>query len=142
MFVKRWEENKKVNGCYREFVELVIKLAEFNLNSDEYDMLTFDETNKFHVALGGDGAPFGKVGVPFGKDDTAYSWLVSILNIGKGILSSNEKYLLFGANCSENSLAVRHFISKFIPDIQHVSKITYSVLCKGEHVSVKFVVGA
>ena len=98
------EENEKVNGCYREFGELVIKLAEFYLNSDEYDILTFDEPNKFHIALGGDGAPFG-------KDDTACSWLVSILNIGKGILSSNENYILFGANCSENCLAVKHFIS-------------------------------
>ena len=128
------EESEKVNGCYREFEELVLKLAEFYLNSDYYNLLTFDEPNKFHIALGGDGAPFV-------KDDTACSWLVSVLNIGQGILSSKENYLVFGANCSENCLPVSRFIFKLISDIQHVSNTTYSVSCKGQPVLVKFVVG-
>lgn len=93
------EESEKVNGCYRDFEELVLKLAEFYLNRDCYNLLTFDEPNKFHIALGG-------VGAPYGKYDTACSWLVSVLNIGQGILSSKENYLLFGANCSENCLPV------------------------------------
>jgi hypothetical protein len=41
-------------------------------------------------------------------------WLVSLLNLGKGILSSNENYLLFGANCSEDCIPVKRFISMFI----------------------------
>ena len=127
------EESEKVNGCYRDFEELGLKLAEFYLNSDYYNLLTFDVRNKIHIALGGDGAPFG-------KDDTACSWLVSILNIGQGILSSRENYLLFGANCSENCLPVTRFISKLISDIQHVSNTTYSVSCKGQPVLVNFVV--
>ncbi len=127
------DESEKVNGCYRDIEELVLKLAEFYLNSDKYNVLTFDEPNKFYIALGGDGAPFG-------KDDTACSWLVSVLNIGQGILSSNENYLLFGANCAENCLAVTRFISKLISDIQHITNSTYSVLYKGKPITVKFVV--
>ena len=37
--------------------------------------------NTFHISLGGDGAPFG-------KDDTAFTCLVSFLNLGRGVLSS------------------------------------------------------
>ena len=127
------DESEKVNGCYRDIEDLVIKLAEFYLNSDHYTILTFDEPNKFYIALGGDGAPFG-------KDDTACSWLVSFINIGKGILSSNENYLLFGANCSENCVPVERFISKLMSDIQHLTNTIYSVMCKGEPVQVNFVI--
>ncbi len=128
------DESEKVNGCYRELEELILKLAEFYLNSDQYNILTFDEPNTFHIALGGDGAPFG-------KDDTACSWLVSFLNIGQHILSRNENFLLFGANCSENCLPVKRFITKLMSDISHIKKKSYSVLCKGEPVVVKFVIG-
>ena len=127
------DESEKVNGCYRDIEDLVIKLAEFYLNSDHYTILTFDEPNKFYIALGGDGAPFG-------KDDTACSWLVSFINIGKSILSSNENYLLFGANCSENCVPVERFISKLMSDIQHLTNTIYSVMCKGEPVQIKFVI--
>ena len=65
------EEEDKVSGCYRKLEELLLKLAEFYLSNDLHELLTFTETNKFHVALGGDGAPFG-------KDDSACAWLVSI----------------------------------------------------------------
>jgi hypothetical protein len=50
----------------------------------------------FQVAIGGDGAPFGKF-------DQSCAWLVSFLNIGHKILSSEENFLIFGSNCSETS---------------------------------------
>jgi hypothetical protein len=65
------------------------------MSSDSYKLFTFNETNTFYIAIGGDGAPFG-------KDDTACAWLVSFLNIGQGVLSSNEICLFFGGNCGEN----------------------------------------
>ena len=68
------QESEKVNRCYRELKELILKLAEFYLHGDEYNILTFDGPNTLHIALGGDGAPFG-------KDDTACSWLVRFLNL-------------------------------------------------------------
>ena len=61
------EDAEKVIGCYRNLEDLVLKLAEFYLCNDLYDILTFGiEPYTFHIALGGDGAPFG-------KDDTACS---------------------------------------------------------------------
>jgi hypothetical protein len=73
---------------------LLIIVAEFYLVHWSNELVWFDEPNKFYVALGGDGAPFGKY-------DTACAWLVSILNLGKGIVSSNNNYLLFGANLGQ-----------------------------------------
>ena len=117
------EEKDKVSGCYRELEELLLKLAEFYLSNDLHELLTFTETNTFHVALGGDGAPFG-------KDDSACAWLVSILNIGQGVLSSNENFLLFGANCSENCVPVTRFLQKLLTDIMRIENTTYTISCK------------
>ena len=50
----------KVSGCYRNLEDLLVRLAEFYLKSDLYRILMFSETNTFYVALGGDGALFGK----------------------------------------------------------------------------------
>ena len=92
----------------------------------------FSETNTFYVALGGDGAPFG-------KDDSACAWLVSILNIGQGVLSSNENLLLFGGNCSENCIPVRCFLQKLV-DIRKIESTTYQINKKDELINVKFVI--
>ena len=82
--------------------------------------------------MGGDGAPFG-------RDDTAFSWLVSFLNIGQGVLSSNNNFLLFGANSAENCLPVRRFLGRLMTDIQRIESSSYSIAAKGENVIVKFV---
>lgn len=123
-------EVDKVQGCYRSLKELLIALAEFYL-SNAIDLVWFDEANKFYVSLGGDGAPFGKY-------DTACAWLVSFLNLGKGILSSNENYLLFGANCGENSIAVIRFIKQLMVEIAHVEKQIFPINVNGTVVKVKF----
>ena len=102
------KDQDKVQGCYQNFKELLLKLAEFYLcKQNGYNLVLFNET------LGGDGAPFGKY-------DTACAWLVGFLNLGKGILSSNENYLLFGANCSEN------FIGQKKPLLQSLQKLVCS----------------
>ena len=97
------DDKDKVSGCYRDLEELLVRLAEFYLSTDLYQILTFTETNTFHIALGGNEAPFG-------KDDSACAWLVSVLNIGQGVFSSNENFLLFGSNCSENCVPVKRFL--------------------------------
>ena len=128
------EDAEKVIGCYRNLEDLVLKLAEFYLCNDLYDILTFGiEPYTFHIALGGDGAPFG-------KDDTACSWLVSILNIGRGVLSSNENFLLFGANCKEDCVPVKRFINILMKDISTIESTTYTIACKGSSVQAKFFV--
>ncbi|KXJ08300.1 hypothetical protein AC249_AIPGENE19556 [Exaiptasia diaphana] len=81
--------------------------------------------------LGGDGAPFGKY-------DVACSWLVSFLNIGRGVLSSNENFLLFGANCTENSVPVKGFLKKLYAEIIEIENSSYTVTVNNSPVVVKF----
>ncbi len=97
-----------------------------------YEILTFGALPyTFYVALGRDGAPFR-------KDDSSCSWLVSILNIGKGVLSNTENFLLFGANCKKNCMPVIRFINRLMTDIGRIESATYTLTCKGSPVIVKF----
>ena len=126
------EEEEKADGMYREVKQLLLSLAKFYLSQSRYQLIWFQgQVNTFHVSLGGDGAPFG-------KDDTACAWLVSLLNIGRGVLSSNENFLLFGANCKEDCVPVSRFLVKLVSDISEIEKNTYSVDCSGVSVDVKF----
>ena len=60
----------------------------------------FGETEgRFLVAFGGDGCPFG-------KNESACSFLISFLNVGKRVASSNDNFLVFGGNVEETSLTV------------------------------------
>lgn len=88
-----------------------LRQMQSNLNND-YELFYFGDPDTFHVALGRDGAPCG-------KDDTSVVWLVSILKIVQQVLSSSENFLLFGANCNENCLAVRRFVTQKKSEITH-----------------------
>lgn len=125
-------EEEKVGGMYRDITQLLLYLAKFYLCQSRYKLEWFGgEVNTFHVSLGGDGTPFG-------KDDTACAWLLSFLNIGRGVLSSNENYLLFGANCKEDCIPVARFLKKVVSDISDLEKSTFSLDCNGTSIDVKF----
>ncbi|CAB4003764.1 Hypothetical predicted protein [Paramuricea clavata] len=124
------DECDKVTGCYRNLKEMLIKLAEFYLSGCTGHSITwFEEPYTFSV--GGDGAPFG-------KDDTPCAWLISLLNIGRGVLSSNENYLLFGANCRESCIVVQRFIKMLLTDIRDIEKSVMTCSHNGQQVNVKF----
>lgn len=125
------QEREKIQGCYRSLKELLIMLAEYYLLFRPADLVWFDEADKFYVALGGDGAPFGKY-------NTACAWLLSFLNLGKGVLSSNENYLLFGAYCSEGCIPVSRFIHKLMVEIAEIQEQIFPVNINGTVVNAKF----
>ena len=79
------DEESKVNGKYRDLQERLILMAMFYLpiNKQRKDKLDWfgEWEGSFKVAIGGDGAPFG-------KDDQALAWLVSFLNCGKRVCCS------------------------------------------------------
>jgi hypothetical protein len=125
------QEDDKIQGCYRSIKELLIMLAEFYLLFRSADLVWFDEANEFYVTSGGDGAPFGKY-------DTACAWLVSFLNLGKGVLSSNDNYLLFAANCSESCIPVSRFIQKLTVEIAEIQEQVFPINVNGIMVNVKF----
>jgi hypothetical protein len=53
------ENSENVCGCYRDIEDLPVKLADFYLNYSQFQV-RLNESNIFYVALGGDGALFGK----------------------------------------------------------------------------------
>jgi len=122
----------KVSGCYRSLRETLLTLAKFYLNKcSGYDLFWF-APNTFSVAIGGDGAPFG-------KDDVSCSWLISFLNIGRGVLSSNENFLLFGANCAESSLPVIRYAKLLHSEIEAIEQETFTIsLNNNTNIDVKF----
>ena len=75
-----------VNGAYRDLEEYILVLASMYIAIDEAlgsaSFLLHFGSEKYHfrLAIGADGAPFG-------KDDEACAWLVSFLNVGKRITS-------------------------------------------------------
>ena len=104
---KGLKEEDMVDGKYRDLLKLLLKMAQFYLSANNYrkDKLNWfgKQEGTFKVAIGGDGAPFG-------KDDQALAWLVSFLNCGQRVCSSAENFLLIGANCSEDCEPVRRYV--------------------------------
>ena len=49
-------------------------------------------------------------GCPFGKNETACSFLITFLNTGKRVASSSDNFLIFGPNCEESSLVVKKYV--------------------------------
>ena len=94
-------------------MQFLPRLASFYIELEKEtgeELLWFGEVNTFQVVLGGDGAPFR-------KEDTACAWLVSFLNRGKHVSSSNEDFMIFGANCSEDSVVVQRYVSYLFMEI-------------------------
>lgn len=77
-------DDDKMEGCYRDLESFLIELAKVYIYIDKQlgyksFILHFSEDPyHFRVAIGADGAPFG-------KDDEATAWLISFLNVVKGL---------------------------------------------------------
>lgn len=80
----------------------------------------------FIVALGGNGCPFG-------KNDTACSFWVSFLNAGKGVASSSDNFLIFGAYCEETSTVVKKYVHDLWKQIEDLKGKTFEI--NGLHVT-------
>jgi len=76
-----------------------------------------EEEGAFKVAIGVDGAPFGKW-------DQSMSWLLSFLNVGPRVASPNDNFLLFGANCKEDHKVVSLFTEILVSEIEVVENRT------------------
>ena len=73
-------------------VEYLPRLAKFHLRKDRKETLQW-----FGKTEGGDGCPFG-------KNESACSFLLSFINVGKRVASSNDNFVIFGDNCEETFL--------------------------------------
>ena len=117
-----------VSGSHRELSTYVLALAEMYILVDQKlgSRISFfkhfgSQPYQFKIAIGADGAPFG-------KEDKATAWLLSFLNVGKHIQSQNDNFLLCGAICSESHTGMKRFSKKLLHDIYyHIEKQEYSV---------------
>ena len=132
--------DQKVHGVYRNLENCLLMLAKFYFETDQFrkpgDKLVWfgEEEGAFKVAIGGDGAPFGKW-------DQSMSWLVSFLNVGPRVASPNDNFLLFGANCKEDHKVVSLFIEKLVSEIEVVENRTYTVMGKNVRFSFELFPG-
>ena len=128
-------EEDKVDGKYRDLIQLLISMAKFYLKANKHrkDKLNWfgEQEGAFKVALGGDGAPFG-------KDDQALAWLVSFLNCGKRVCCSEENFLLFGANCSEDCEPVRRYVTMLRERMSEIEGKTYNIDIDGKEITLSF----
>ena len=114
-------EDQKIDGIYRKLENLVVMLSQFYFETDQFrqdtDKLVWfgGEEGEFRVAIGGDGAPFGKW-------DESMSWLVSFLNVGPRVASPNDNFLLFGANCKESHEVVALYTRQLKAEIEEIEK--------------------
>jgi len=129
VFNSSFDGEDKINGCFRDLEEYLPRLAYFYLksNSRKENLKWFGETEgTFKIAFGGDGCPFG-------KHETACSFLVSFLNVGKKVASSSDNFLVFGANCEETSPVVKKYLQAFCKQMASVSGKVYEI--NGIHVT-------
>ena len=129
--------NETFTGAYRNPAQYILRLAKFYLfvNKNRHDKLKvfpyFKKKNEdsflFCVSIGGDSAPI-----------CGMSILVSFLNVGSRIASSDEQFTLFGADVSENSIIVSKFIEKLVVDMKYLEKETFSIDIEGDFVQAEF----
>lgn len=75
-------------------------------------------------------------GCPFGKNDTACSFLASFLNTGKRVASSSDNFLIFGANCEETSKVVHKYVQELCKQIDDLKGRVFEI--NGLYVTFKF----
>ena len=119
------EEEEKCDGCFRSLEPFLKLLASFYFSlqkKGKISPLWFNEPNTFQVLLGGDGASLERT---YGS---ACCRLLSFLNRGKKILSINEIFLIFGANCSDDSPPVLRFVKHLQSEMVCIENKVYFIM--------------
>ena len=125
-------EDENISGCFRDLRAYFPRLAAFyiNMQTRRNALAWFSETEgSFLVAFGGDVCPFG-------KNETACSFLVSFLNAGERVASSNDNFLVLGANCEETSKLVTRYVQSVYKQIHDLVGKVFEI--NGLHVTFQF----
>ena len=107
---------ESVPGVYRPLKPFLLRLADMYLTLHEKDpcLQWFNgEERVLYVAVGADGAPFG-------KDDTATAYLVSFLNLLQRVQSCNDNHLILGANCEEDHALMKSYTNHLRGEMEEV----------------------
>lgn len=120
-------------GVYRPLKPFLLKLADLYLVMDSKSPCLHwfnGEKGVLYVAVGADGAPFG-------KDDTATAYLVSLLNILNRVQSCHDNHLLMGANCAEDTQLMKKYSEHLMREMEEIEgkKLTTA---QGNQVEFRF----
>ena len=120
-----------VPGYYIDLKEHSIQMTELYLYIDSHipNFLTWfgKEKGHFLVAVGADGAPFGKA-------NEACARLVSFLNVSERVASPDDNFLIRGANCKEDHPSVVEYGKQLKSEMTVIESQTFTV----RHQQVKF----
>ena len=118
-YLEGLETENPVNGAYEDLRQYLPMLANFYLSQNRKESLKgfAESTGTFQIALGGDGCPFG-------KNESACSFLVSFLHGGR-VASSYDNFLIFGANCDESSPVIKKYVRSLLPQIADLERAEY-----------------
>ena len=125
------DDNEKVEGKYRKLGDILLNIAKLYFKLEEVGTVTLNWYNNptvFRVAIGADGAPFG-------KDDKATAFLLSFLNLEGRVASCDDNCHIFGANCGEAHQAAIRYCRKLVAYIAYIESQTFSI---PGHNNVKF----
>jgi len=122
------DEDDRVEGKFRDIEQLLLKMAKLYLYVDstfystDNPLLKWFNNDKglFKVAIGADGAPFG-------KNSEATAWLVSFLNVGGRVASPNDNFLVCGANCKEDHEVMVRYAKDLVVKINAIESKTYAI---------------
>ena len=121
-----------VSGCFIDLEARLLQLADMYLSIDKVTPILswFGKApGTFLVAIGADGAPFG-------KDNEATSWLVSFLNLGNQIASCDDNFLILGANCKEDHPAMIRYATQIRGEIALIESKIYQI--QGYDIPINF----
>ena len=107
---------ESVPGVYRPLKPFFLRLADMYQSLHEKDpclQWLNGEEGVLYVAVGADGAPFG-------KDDTATAYLVSFLNLLQRVQSCNDNHLILGANCEEDHALMKSYTNHLREEMEEV----------------------
>ena len=121
------------SGQKRDLKDLLIKVASLylQLEKEQSGVITWfkDQPNCFNIAIGSDGAPFGKY-------ETACSVLVSFLNILSKTQNPHHNFLLLGANEAEDSPNMIKFYTELTKEMKNIENESFKIL--GNSYTFKF----
>lgn len=122
----------QVCGCFLDLEARLLQLADLYLSIAKVTPILSwfgNAPGNFLVAIGADGAPFG-------KDNEATSWLVSFLNLGNRIASCDDNFLILGANCKKDHPAMIKYATQIRGEITVIESKTYQL--QGHDIPINF----
>lgn len=122
-----------VPGFYINLQERLLQMVNLYLYIESHrpNFLTWfgKEKGHFLVAIGADGAPFGKA-------NKACAWLVSFLNVLERVSSPYDNFLICGGNCTEDHPSMIEYGKLLRSQISILEKQVFTV--KGHQVKFTF----